>query len=93
MSQPEPVEQHHRNGSLWARGGMLDGAQHGYWEWFRVDGSRMRSGSFERGTQVGEWTTYDANGAVVRITSFPGPLGSATDHTAEDASGSNTVVE
>jgi antitoxin component YwqK of YwqJK toxin-antitoxin module len=93
MSEPQPVEHHHRDGSLWARGTLLDGAQHGYWEWFRVDGSRMRSGSFDRGTQVGEWTTYDPSGAVVKVTAFPGPPGSATDHTSDDRSGSNTVVD
>jgi len=38
---------------------MRAGKMHGYWEWFRKDGTRMRSGHFENGKQVGEWITYD----------------------------------
>jgi antitoxin component YwqK of YwqJK toxin-antitoxin module len=60
----------HRDGSLWAKGQMLDGQQTGYWEWFRKDGTKMRSGTFEQGQQVGEWTTYDKNGAVYKVTTF-----------------------
>lgn len=92
MGEPEPVELHHRDGSLHARGAVLDGEQHGDWEWFRLDGTRMRSGSFDRGTQVGCWTTYDRAGRSVKTTVFPGPPGSPTDHTADDGSGSATVV-
>ena len=40
----------------------------GYWEWFRKDGTKMRSGYFEDGEQVGEWTTYDRKGRVVKVT-------------------------
>jgi antitoxin component YwqK of YwqJK toxin-antitoxin module len=40
----------------------------GYWEWFRKDGTKMRSGYFEKGEQVGEWTTYDKNGQVYKVT-------------------------
>jgi len=47
---------------------MLDGVMVGYWEWFRVDGTRMRSGTFEGGEQTGEWTTYDRAGKVVKVT-------------------------
>lgn len=64
----EPVEYHHRDGSLWSRGLTLDGEMHGAWQWFRREGTLMRTGSFDRGVQVGEWTTYDANGVVVKIT-------------------------
>ena len=60
--------QRHRDGSLWARGQTLDGLATGYWEWFRKDGIRMRSGHFEAGVQVGEWTTYDKTGAVYKVT-------------------------
>jgi antitoxin component YwqK of YwqJK toxin-antitoxin module len=42
----------------------------GFWEWFRKDGSLMRSGSFTNGEQVGEWTTYDKTGRVVKVTSM-----------------------
>jgi antitoxin component YwqK of YwqJK toxin-antitoxin module len=40
----------------------------GYWEWFRKDGTKMRSGYFENGKQVGAWTVYDAKGKVVKVT-------------------------
>jgi antitoxin component YwqK of YwqJK toxin-antitoxin module len=60
----------HKDGAIKARGYMLDGELSGYWEWFRKDGSKMRSGSFEKGKQVGEWTTYDAKGRVVKVTNF-----------------------
>jgi antitoxin component YwqK of YwqJK toxin-antitoxin module len=49
---------------------MVDGVMTGYWEWFRKDGSRMRSGYFEGGEQVGEWTTYDKSGKVVKVTTM-----------------------
>ncbi len=41
---------------------------HGYWEWYRKDGTRMRSGYFDRDVQCGEWTTYDAKGKVYKVT-------------------------
>jgi hypothetical protein len=40
----------------------------GYWEWFRLDGTMLRSGSFAQGREVGEWTTYDKTGAVYKVT-------------------------
>jgi antitoxin component YwqK of YwqJK toxin-antitoxin module len=43
---------------------------HGPWEFYRADGSMMRSGSFERGRQVGTWRTFDRSGAVVKETDF-----------------------
>jgi antitoxin component YwqK of YwqJK toxin-antitoxin module len=49
---------------------MIDGVMTGYWEWFRKDGTVMRSGYFENGEQVGEWTTYDKNGKVVKVTTM-----------------------
>jgi antitoxin component YwqK of YwqJK toxin-antitoxin module len=52
----------HKDGSVRAKGHMKDGELEGYWEWFRKDATKMRSGCFERGKQVGEWTTYDAKG-------------------------------
>jgi len=63
---------YHKDGSLWAKGHMLDDKLHGYWEWYRKDGSRMRSGYFDRGKRVGKWTTYDKGGKVVRVTVFGG---------------------
>lgn len=58
----------HKNGSIWAKGNMDDGVMENYWEWFRKDGSKMRSGYFEKGRQVGKWTTYDKLGKVVKVT-------------------------
>lgn len=68
----EPFEKLHRDGSLWARGQLLEGAEHGFWEFFRKDGTLMRSGTFDRGTQVGEWTTYDKSGAPYKVTDMGG---------------------
>jgi hypothetical protein len=56
----------HKDGSIKARGDVIDEVLAGYWEWFRKDGTKMRSGYY--GKQVGEWTTYDAKGKVVKIT-------------------------
>ncbi len=57
-SEIEHIERH-KDGSIWAKGKMVDGVPTGYWEWFRKDGTKMRSGHFEKGQQVGEWITYD----------------------------------
>ena len=58
----------HKNGSVWAKGKVVAGKYEGYWEWFRLDGSKMRSGYFKNNKQIGEWTTYDKKGKVVKIT-------------------------
>ena len=55
---------------MWAKGQRIDGVMTGYWEWFRKDGTLMRSGTFANGVQVGEWTTYDRNGKVVKVTTM-----------------------
>jgi hypothetical protein len=67
---PQVIEhiQRHKDGSVWARGQTIDGVPTGYWEWFRVDGTRLRSGTFESGEQAGQWTTYDKAGNVHRVT-------------------------
>jgi len=57
-----------KDGSIWAKGKMVGKLPDGYWEWFRKEGSRMRSGSFKKGKQVGKWTTYDKTGNVVKVT-------------------------
>ena len=59
---------YHNDGSIWAKGTMIDGQPDGYWEWFRKEGTRMRSGYFEMGKQVGEWTTYDKRGKIYKVT-------------------------
>ncbi len=59
---------YHKDGSIWAKGAMIDGKCDGYWEWFRKDGSKMRSGYFKMGKQIGEWITYDKKGKVYKKT-------------------------
>ena len=49
-------------------GDYIDDVPTGYWEWFRKDGTMMRSGHFEDGKQAGEWTTYDQEGQVYKVT-------------------------
>ncbi len=61
---------YHKDGSIWAKGTIVDGGPEGYWEWYRKDGSMMRSGTLQNSKQVGEWTTYDKNGRVVKVTQF-----------------------
>lgn len=61
---------YHKDGTIWAKGRLIDGVMTGYWEWFRKDGTMMRSGYFEDGQQVGQWTTYDRNGKAVKVTTI-----------------------
>jgi antitoxin component YwqK of YwqJK toxin-antitoxin module len=69
-AKPEPHEVRHKNGSLWAKGKVLNGLPDGPWEWFRKDGTKMRAGIFKNGKQVGDWTTYDKTGRVVKVTTI-----------------------
>ncbi len=68
--QPVSEETRYANGNVKLRGANLDGHMHGHWEFFRTDGSLMRSGAFEHGRQVGVWRTYDRTGKVVKETDF-----------------------
>jgi antitoxin component YwqK of YwqJK toxin-antitoxin module len=56
-----------------AKGKMLGVQMHGYWQWFRNNGTIMRSGYFDKGKQVGEWTTYDNVGEVYKVTKMKEP--------------------
>lgn len=56
------------NGFLKAIGVKKAGQLHGYWEWYRKDGTIMRSGNFKNGQNVGEWITYDSSGKVYKVT-------------------------
>ncbi len=47
-----------------------DGEMHGAWEWYRLDGSLMRTGASDRGRQVGPWRTFDHAGQLVKETNF-----------------------
>ena len=60
--------EHHKDGTVWAKGPMTNDQPTGYWEWFRKDGTKLRSGNFKADQQVGEWTTYDKHGLVYKVT-------------------------
>jgi antitoxin component YwqK of YwqJK toxin-antitoxin module len=60
--------EYHKDGSIWARKQSRGDAPIGYWEWFRKEGTIMRSGYFEDGEPTGEWTMYDRQGSVHKIT-------------------------
>jgi hypothetical protein len=61
----------HKDGSIRATGHVVDDLLTGYREWFRKDGTIMRSGYFQGGKQVGEWTTYQ--GRIVKVTRTKSP--------------------
>jgi antitoxin component YwqK of YwqJK toxin-antitoxin module len=69
-SKPVPDVAHYVDGGVRYRGFQLDGQMHGAWEFFRKDGSVMRSGEFDCGEQVGTWKTFDRKGKVVKETDF-----------------------
>ena len=59
---------YHADGSLWGKGVSVEDSEDIYWEWFRKDGSKLRSGHLRGEKQVGEWVTYDKKGEVYKIT-------------------------
>lgn len=61
---------YHKDGSIWVKGYTKKDIPTGYWEWFRKDGTKMRSGNFKDGKQVGEWITYDRTGQVYKISTM-----------------------
>ena len=65
-----PIIVRHKDGSLWAKGQSVGGVQVGKWEWFRKDGTKLRSGHFDNGQQTGAWTTYDRAGKVYKVTTI-----------------------
>jgi antitoxin component YwqK of YwqJK toxin-antitoxin module len=69
---PIPAIDHYDNGQIRFRGANVGGEMHGAWEFFRKDGSLLRSGEFERGRQVGPWRTFDREGKLVKETDFGG---------------------
>ena len=78
MAKVKPVKKsaassynhYHKDGSIWAKGNHAKNKMDGYWEWFRKDGTKMRSGYFTNGVQTGKWTTYDQKGKVYKVTDF-----------------------
>lgn len=69
-SKPEKDVAHYANGKVKFSGFRLEGEMHGAWSFYRTDGSKMRSGKFDRGRQIGTWKTYDRSGRVVKEASF-----------------------
>jgi antitoxin component YwqK of YwqJK toxin-antitoxin module len=69
-SDPVPESAYYGTGAVQSRGFTLDGQMHGAWEFFRVDGSVMRTGEFDCGRQVGIWRTFDRTGKLVKETYF-----------------------
>lgn len=62
----------HADGTVWAKGTTVNGLPDGYFEWFRKDGTKLRSGYFKDGEQTGEWITYDATGRPFKVTDLTG---------------------
>ena len=69
-SEPIAVTNLYSTGAVQSTGFILDGEMHGHWEFFRKDGSMMRSGEFDRGTQIGTWRTFDRAGRLVDAHEF-----------------------
>jgi antitoxin component YwqK of YwqJK toxin-antitoxin module len=69
-SDAEPHQAFYASGVLKMKGFHLDGEMHGAWEWYRTDGTIMRTGQFDRGKQVGVWRTFERSGSVVKETDF-----------------------
>ncbi len=59
---------YHKDGSVWAKGKMVNDKCEGYWEWYRTDGTKLRSGHFINDKQTGEWITYDKKGKIYKVT-------------------------
>ena len=60
----------YENGLPRFKGEYRDGKMHGHWEFFRKDGSLMRSGDFDMERQIGIWRTFDREGKLVKETNF-----------------------
>ena len=63
-----PTRSYYDNGVMQFRGSTKGGKMHGRWEFFRRDGSLMRTGGFKEGVQVGIWRTFDESGRMVKET-------------------------
>jgi antitoxin component YwqK of YwqJK toxin-antitoxin module len=60
----------YENGLPRFKGDYRNGKMNGYWEFYRKDGSLMRSGTFEDDRQVGVWKTFARDGSLVKETKF-----------------------
>lgn len=66
-----PTRSYYDNGVMQSKGGYKGGKMHGSWEFFRRDGSVMRTGELKEGAQVGIWRTWDKRGRMLKETAFP----------------------
>lgn len=64
----EEYIEYHNDGTIWSKGQKKGNRAEGYWEWYRKDGTKLRSGHFTNGKPSGEWTTYDQKGNVYQVT-------------------------
>jgi antitoxin component YwqK of YwqJK toxin-antitoxin module len=62
--------EYYKDGGVKSKAISLTAGMDGYWEWFRKNGTIMRSGHFRNGEQVGEWITYDQQGQVYKVTNM-----------------------
>ncbi len=60
----------YENGLPRFKGEYREGKMHGHWEFYRKDGSLMRSGDFDMDRQIGVWRTFDREGKLVKETNF-----------------------
>jgi antitoxin component YwqK of YwqJK toxin-antitoxin module len=67
MNERSPL---YDNGLPRFKGDYQNGEMHGFWEFFRKDGSLMRAGSFDNGKQIGVWITYTRDGKPHKETNF-----------------------
>ncbi|MBI1339360.1 hypothetical protein GC169_04000 [bacterium] len=66
--QDAKFEERLKDGHVSSRGWTVNGVPFGYWEWFRPDGTRLRSGHYANGEKVGEWITFNEKGEVETVT-------------------------
>ena len=62
--------EYYKNGGIKAKGKYKGKNMHGSWEFYRTDGTLMRSGAFKDGKQTGIWITFNSNGKKVKETNF-----------------------
>jgi antitoxin component YwqK of YwqJK toxin-antitoxin module len=70
QSRKNQHTEYFKDGGIRAKGNKVSGQLDGYWEWFRKDGTKLRSGHFAKGRRVGEWVTYDSNGKIYKVAVF-----------------------
>jgi antitoxin component YwqK of YwqJK toxin-antitoxin module len=60
----------YENGLPRFKGEYSGGKMQGYWEFYRKNGSLLRSGAFDQDRQIGIWRTFDRDGKLVKETNF-----------------------